>query len=685
MTWWQNDPVAPGMDVAQATAAWWQNDPVDKSSGPQLSELDRRANERVAKEAAAGLKPGPSVAQYLPFGSWLDEASAGIDAGLNKLTGGAVGQPYDEAKAYQNARQRYVDENTGLGGKIPAIVGGIAASLPFGAVRAFQGTTMLPRIGNAAITGAGYGAVYGAGEGEGSERITNAAKGAAIGAATGAIAVPVATGIGNAVSYVRNRMTPLPQGIQNFERGAVNRVADDIETSGLTRADYARQAQELGPEGMLLDMGDDLRGSAEVLAQTRGPQLPVVRGNLNDRRNTAPDRIRQGISAELGQEMNLPRYVEGVTAAHRQAADPHYRAFYASNIEQTPELRRTLSQIPRATFTEAEKLARADGVRQRFRLTPVDDPMTAMTGVRSNRSERIHQGVEYDYLKRAVDDMARGATPGSNEQRIYSGLARNLRNQVDEILSPGAPAQSPWAIGRQIAGDGLEGREAAELGSTVFRSKRDPHIVEDELQGMSQLGQNLYRYGARNDVRQTMGRAATNFGPRGDNAGRKTFNNEFARENLAQIAGPQNAQRLTAMIDAENRMAESFNEIMMNSATARRQAGQSRLPMGAGPPVRSEAPRSFGEAAFAIARRGVNALANGALGERAGRIMRDQARLLSARGIDRDTYVQALMRLADDRRTSNQGRQAIEQMINAVTQNARTPLIEGATSPKANR
>lgn len=685
MTWWQNDPVAPGMDVAKATAAWWQNDPVEKQDGPKLSELDQRMDARVAKEAERGLTPSPNAAQYTPVGSWLDEGSALLDAGLNKVTGGRVGQPYDEAKAYQNARQRYIDENVSGIRKGAAMVGGVTASLPFGAARLWQGTTMLPQIGNAAITGAGYGAVYGAGEGEGGDRLVNAAKGAGIGAATGVVAVPVARGIGNAVSYAHNRLSPVQPAIQGFERGAVNRVADDIETSGLTRQGYAQQAQELGPEGMLLDMGDDLRGSAETLAQTRGPQLPIVRGNLNDRRNTAPDRIRHAISAELGQEMNLPQHVENVTAAHRQAARPYYDAFYQSQIEQSPDLRRTLSQIPPAAFSKAEQLARADGVRQRFRLRPVNDPMTPLTGVQGSRAERVHQGVEYDYLKRAVDDLARSADPGSNEQRIYSGLARNLRNQVDEILSPGAPAQSPWAIGRQIAGDGLEGREAADLGANVFSGKRDPHIVEDELQGMSQLGQNLYRYAARNDARQIMGRASTNFGPRGDNAGRKAFNNEFARENLAQIAGPRNAQRLTATIDAENRMAESFNEIMTNSATARRQAGQSRLPMGAGPPVRTEAPRSFGEAAFAIARRGVNALMNGALGERAGRIMADQARLLSARGIDRDMYVQALMQLADDRRTTNQGRQIIAQMINAVAQNARTPLIEGATSPEANR
>ena len=638
-----------------------------QDAGPQLSELDRRMDERVAKEAAAGLAPGPQVAEYLPIGSWLDEASAGIDAGLNKATGGFIGQPYDEAKAYQNARQRYVENNASGIRKGAAMVGGMAASLPLGAVRAFQGTTMLPEIGNAAITGGLYGGVYGAGEGEGAERFGNAAKGAAIGMGTGAVAVPVARGVGNAARYIRNRMTPVQPALQGMERGAVNRVADDIESSGLTRQGYAQQAQELGPRGMLLDMGDDLRGSAEVLAQTHGPQLPVVRGNLNDRRNTAPDHIRHSVSAELGREMNLPQYVERTTDAYSRAAKPYYDAFYASNIPVSGNLQGVLDA------------AKASGA--------YDRALNKMLVKRLDPNLPQNNGQFLDLIKRELDGMAgKAKTEGHRTDFAdYSGLARDLRAEVDTALSPSDPSRSSWAIARSIAGDGLEGEEAAALGSKVFSGKRDPHIVESEMHDLSQLGKDLYRHGARNDVRQIMGRAATSFGPRGDNAGRKTFNNEFSRENLAQIAGPQNAQRLTAMIDAENRMAESFNEVMTNSATARRQAGQTRLPLGAGPPVRSESPKSFGDAAFAIARRGVNALMNGALGERAGRIMRDQARLLSARGIDRDVYVRALMQLADDRRMSNQGRQVIETMISALAQNARTPLIEGATSPRANR
>ena len=653
-------------------------------AGPQLSDLDKAADARVAKEAAGGFTPHASPAQYLPFGSWLDEASAGIDAGLNKISGGRIGQPYDEAKAYQNARQRYIDKHASGIEKGAAMAGGVIASAPFGAARVFRGAALLPEIGNAALTGAGYGALYGAGEGEDTNRIWNALEGAGWGGAIGAAAPSVARGVGNAVNYFANRGAPLPAALQQFERGAVNRVADDMTSSGLTPGQYARQSQELGPQGMLLDMGEDLRGSAETLANTHGPQLPIVRGELNARRADAPDRIRAGVDRALGPERNLGQFVDTVTRGTRQQAAPYYDQFHATSIPVTPEIRNVLDSIPASAFNRAQTLARADGYRQQFRLRPVNDPMQAMTGVQRTAPEAVPTGLEYDYLKRAVDDLAQGAERGSNEARIYGNLARQLRTTIDTHLSPGDPTQSAWAIARSIAGDGLEGREAAELGSTVFSSKRDPNIVADELSNLSQAGQTMYRHGARNNLRQIMGRAATNFGTNGDATARRTLNSEFARQNVAQIAGGPRANHLARLVDAENTMAESFNEIMRNSATARRQAGQSRLPVGAGAPVNTEAPRSTGELVFAIARRGVNALMNNALGERAGRIMADQARLLTARGIDRDTYVNALMQLANHRQTTGAQRDAIIRILNAVSQNTRQPVIENRTSAQPN-
>ena len=130
--------------MRQATGAETSQPAAPTPEQPKLSDLDKRMDARVAKEAASGLAPHPSPAQYLPFGSWLDEASAGIDAGLNKISDGRFGAPYDEAKAYQDARQRYIDKNASGIEKGAAMAGGVVASAPFGAVRVFRGEPSTP-------------------------------------------------------------------------------------------------------------------------------------------------------------------------------------------------------------------------------------------------------------------------------------------------------------------------------------------------------------------------------------------------------------------------------------------------------------------------------------------------------------------------------------------------------------
>lgn len=636
--------------------------PTQQPAQPKLSELDQRMDARVAKEAAAGLEPGPSVAQYLPFGSWLDEASAGIDAGLNLATGGRVGQPYDEAKAYQDARQRYVDANASGLRKGAAVVGGIAASAPFGAVNYFKGTTLLPQMGNAALTGAGYGALYGSGEGEGEDRISNAAGGAAIGAAIGPAVVPVARGVGNAFNYVSNRMVPKTGPLAGMEPRAVNAVIDDMQSSGLGQSQYAQQAGDLGPQGMLLDMGDDLTLTTNALANTNGPQMPIVRNALRERQAGAPQRVKDLANATLGSPRNIPAYNEAQQRGYQQAAKPYYDQFYATSIKPTPDLAATLERANAAgAYQRAAKIMAEEGI----------DPNLP-----------ANSGRFLDLIKQSLDELssiAKREGDGGSLRR-YGAIARDLRNEVDRILSPNDPSQSPWAIGRSIWQPGAQERDAIETGRKVFSGKMRPDDLRAELKNASKSAQRGIKIGARDDLNTIMGRASSNFGPRGDAAARRALNNEFAQENVAAITDPRRAAALTSGINAENRMAESANEIMANSATAKRTAAQRRLPMSSEKPLGDNQPRSIGEAAFVAARKVLNAAMAGGLNERANRIMAQQARILTAQGIDRDMYVQALLQLGQRRGMTSRHRKAIVKLINGLGSGSRAPVIESATS-----
>lgn len=656
-----------------------------QEQAPKMSELDQRMSERVAKEAKAGIEPQPSPAQYLPFGSWLDEAAAGLDTGLGKLTGGRFGSPsYEEAKAYQDARQRYIDENAGGLRKGAAMVGGMVASAPFGAANVFRGTTLLPQMGNAAITGAGYGALYGSGEGEGGERLTNAAGGAAIGGALGPAIVPVARGVGNAFNYAMNRAAPQTGPLVGMERRAINSVIDDMQSSGVDAQAYANRRADLGRQGMLADMGDDLRLTTEALANTNGPQMQIARDALAERARGAPGRIASTLDNNIGPPANVPQLEQQIRRHYGDLARPLYEQFHATSIPITPQIAQVLGDIPQSAYGQAQRLARAEGYRQQFRLRPRNDPMTALTGVRGATREQVPTGIEYDYLKRAVDDLARNAERGSNEERVFSDLARRLRNTIDETLSPNDPAQSPWAQARAIAGDGIGGREALDEGRNAFSRGLTPDQMQANRQGYSQLENAAFNIGARDQLHTTMGNAATNFRQNGDATVRRQLNSQFARDKLEQIVPPQQARNITRRIDAENTFSDTANQVMGNSATARRTAAQRRLPMSSEKPLGDNQPRTISEVAFVAARKVLNAVMAGGLNERANRIMADQARILTARGIDRDQYVQALLQLGQRRGMTAQHRDTIVRLINAIGGGARAPLIESATSQRSN-
>lgn len=631
------------------------------------------------------------VARGTGLGSLFDEAGAGVVSMLPESWGG---MPYDRAKALINSADKIGDDESTVIGKLPLVgdvsVGGLTklaggiASAPFTpALRVASGTTLLPRIANAAATGAAYGTVYGAGEGDSAgERAKNAGVGFALGGGLGALATPVAAGIGNAVESVANRMRSLPQELQGYSRDAVNRTANVAsEMDNLTPQDYAQHAQRLGQEGMLGDMGTNLTAATEGLAQQPGPASRVINSALDQRAEAAPGRITQAVDQALGSP-EAPAQIKARLDTFKAKASPLYDQFYASNIQPTPELRVLLKRADQVgAIKGAQKLMAAEGADPRIITRLVDNEMTPMTGLQSKSSQRVANGQELDYVKRALDDLAKGAKPGSNEQRIYGGLAAKLRGEVDRILSPSDPSQSVWAQARSLAGEGIEGKDAIVSGYKVFSGKQDPWQVASDRADMSASGKAMHSVGARNDLRGVMGRAATNFGPKGDAAARRALNSDFAAENLAEIAGPQNAQALRKSIDAENAMAETYNQVTGNSATARRLATRDMIPRQYDQSKYNELGK---RTTSGLALEGFSRLANfltaGALNERNAAVASDMADMLVAQGLRRDQVARGLFNYAQRQQLTQAQRQSVEGFIRNFMRGTTGTAVGAATS-----
>lgn len=692
-----------------------------------LPEGQRKGAYRMwAKAKVAADKPNRSTAASIgmnlaagtPIGSFLDEMAGAYSA--------ATGGSYDEGKAKYEARQQAAeDESTSLGtlpligevktSGVQKVLGGVL-SAPLAPVASIvRGTTMLPRIANSMATGAGYGALYGAGEGDTlEERGTNAAIGTAIGGGIGAAAPVVGAAASRGYNAVRNRMSPLPEPVRQYSRGAVDRVAtaadaDDMQgiitgrreqdqiaravargrsPDGLTVERIRRGNPYLGDEGMLLDVGENLRGHAGAIANTPGEGMSRIRGALQERRMDAPSRLNIDLDAALQtdgpggtQYLTQQSMRQAVTEAN-QRARPYYEAAYDTQIRVDENLAPLLQRAQSApgVMQEAQRLMILDGI----------DPNNPRSNVQF-----------IDYIKRGLDDLASTADPGTNARRLYGNLAREIRDGLDQaVAAAGGVADHPitrqrtsvYAIAREISGEGARLRQAAELGMEAATKGKTADEVRAELQGLSREAAEAYRLGYRTELRRSAMQSNTSFADTGDTAIRKSLNSIDARDKLRMIApnrppaGPGQmapTDRLINRVDAENTFAKSENDVTGNSFTAFRAAGQKLYP----PPTDSaKAGREvsqrtlFGTGLELIYRMG-NTLMGGALNEQRTRIANDAAQMLIAQGRDRDQIARALIEYMGNKRLSQQQSDNLDNFMRSFLSGTRGPAIESQTGP----
>jgi hypothetical protein len=650
------------------------------------------ADHYVAKErAGGGVMQGVSdtvrnLARGTPIGSWLDEANA--------ATASLMGTPYDEAIEYQRATDRAIDKGaTKIAGPITTgdvtkVIGGIA-SVPVAPVaNVFRGAAMLPQMGNALLTGAGYGALYGSGQGEdtATNRLLETGKGAAIGGGLGVAAVPVARGIGNAVGYAADLVRGRPAALRQYERGAVNRVARAVTDDDLA-ARYQQQVADLGPEGMLADMGGNLRGQAGAIANQPGAGQRAIVNALDARRDGAAGRIATDVDNALGPAANIPETINATQQYYRQQAAPHRQAFQNSPVPFTQQLDDTLQLLAEhepGVINAAQRLAAIDnqaGPQQWFaRQLPNGQ----------YQIERVPNAAEWDYIKRALDGL--GQSPEANLRRIYGGLAARVRNQVDDALSPGAPAQSPWAQARALEAEDFQIRDAVEAGRGAFNRNLTPDQMRAEMYGVGQPPRGGmtppelagYRVGARDQVRTIMGTAATAHGENAATGARRALGSDYAREKLDIIAGPQAAGQLTRRLDAETVFDQTRTGAIGGSPTAPRLAAQAEFPSTQ---ARSQMPAELRKSsltgvALEASYRLANALSGGALNERRIRIARDAAEMLIAQGQARDNVANALFAYSQHRALTQAQRRAVTRLAIQIAEGGRQKAIESLSGAR---
>ncbi len=613
-----------------------------------------------------------NISAGTPVGSFLDEAEGALQGGLHKISGGRIGAPYDEARAFDQARMAAVDaDSRKLGsvtvpfvgpvdvttGGLTKLAGGLASAPLAPAVRVMQGSTMLPTMANAAATGASYGALYGAGEGDTlAERGTNAAIGGGLGAGLGGAMAPVATGIGRMVTPAAR-----PQGaLAGMDRRGMGYLADDIGADALTAQRAAAEAARMGPEATLADMGNNLRTTAGAIARTPGEGRTTVVDTLgrtvrDGRRGGADARIQQELNASLGAPVDTVALERNVVQQANQAARPFYQAFEREVIPQTPAVKFLQQRVERAAGLEsaANKLMSFE----RVEVQP-------------------GSGRYWDYMKRAADDLAREADPGSNAERLYKGLAKSITGTIDTVMSRKVGTDN-WRQARNLAAVGQQFRSGLEEGRGAFSKAVSADQMRADVGRMRPGERQGFQVGARDSIRQQADNAATMFGATGDASTMRMLNTNAAQDKMQQLVGPQAAQRIGNRLNTEADFELTRQAAVGNSVTPEMTAAQRRMGLNTAVP-QAETVTGMIKAA---AKWATDKMIGGYRDERLRRMTGDMARVLMAQGGDRDALVRDLTAFAARRQTNGYQRMIAEDLLNVLGAGARPLAIENATGP----
>jgi hypothetical protein len=458
-------------------------------------------------------------------------------------------------------------------------------------------------------------------------------------------------------------MQALPRELQNYNRPSVNRMTELARMDELDQPQLDVLTNTLGRPGMLADAGENMTTAAEALNQQPGPARRIISGAMDRRREGAQPRINQDVDPALGPAANLPATIEATRQHYSQAARPFYDDFNSRQIPVDQELVAILQSVPDNVWPRVQEM---------MRMERLDPNSVANTG----------RGI--DLIKRALDETGEAQGRGTSGQRRYANLARQLRNHVDNLLSPNDPAQSPWAQGRAVAEEGFNIRDAVEEGRNAFNKNLSADQLEANMQGMSQFEREGTRLGMREAVRSQMSNAGTAFRSSGDVKARQLLNSPENRRKVELAAtSPQAARQLNARIGAENRFADTYEQTMNNSATARRQAARDIIP-------RQYDAKSMGQlrqtSLSGFAMEGVGRLANilsaGYLNERNRNIATQMANMLVAQGVSRENIGRGLMEMARRSNASAQSRQQINAFAEQIVRGSAPAAISSATPPE---
>lgn len=446
-----------------------------------------------------------------------------------------------------------------------AIAGGVLGGFAFAPARAAAVPSLLGRLGQAG----GVSAAYGAAEGDG------------VGGRAGSAAL--SGGLGLLTAGTLESVAPTARlGMRAYERARAPRaslpnrqearVGSAIENAIVTR-------DQMTPDQVIANMaegrlpfaagGENLLGLAETAAQAPGQARAALVNTAREVQDGATNRVQQQLSDQFGADGNFYVTLRDRVRQQRDTAKQGMDAIGDRPISLNEDAQAALrSERAQAAIREAaanrrgsiDPATRAAGDRLAALL---DDGAVNVGGM------TIRDAQEVSYALNEAASSAFGSGDGARG-RTLSELARafrqNARNQ--------SPEYGAWL---KQYGDDAEANDALRVGKNLFARPNERNAMSvpelrERWADWSDLAKENFRLGVGEAVLDRV-RAGG-----GVPALRRVLKDQDVAERIALAFGDEDGfARFMQFATDETTLQGQLNQILGNSATARRQAGRADL------------------------------------------------------------------------------------------------------------
>lgn len=403
--------------------------------------------------------------------------------------------------ASQGMRENHPVQDTALqiGGNIAAVAPE-ALSLPAGILTLGAKSTVGKMVGGGilgSLFGSGEAAISRAGANLSGERMNGvgqaAAFGGVLGGTLGIAAEPVARGIGAAY---RALAPGVAANVRKAKTGlGIKGAGLDIVADAASRdAPYAAQSiQDAGRYATVASGGPNAKKLLDWAVNRPGAGGAEARAQINTMADDAANQFNAALDDTFGPVVGPKQAQADIMTASAGARGEAYAAAYEAPIDYASDAGQDLlsiyKRVPDDVLKRAQRLMETEGNKSAQVLIDVNGNRSTLPDVRT-----------LDYVTRALRDMGDfGVGEGKEQGRAFMSLARDMRQQLDELVPE-------YGVARASGADAIAKREAVDLGRNAFARKMTVEDVQMEVAGMQPGERQFMKQGVRSYIQDIMDR-----------------------------------------------------------------------------------------------------------------------------------------------------------------------------------